>query len=202
MLNTEKYLYTNIRKFLEQDKENDIGETDEVLSDFSCPRNKDVENFLKNSSVEFTKKNQSVTYLVFSNEDTELLGYFTIALKPLTVEGNRVSNTVKRKLQRVSKLDEVTQSYTTSAYLIAQLGKNYTDGANERISGGDLLEVAWTVIKNLQYEAGGMVAFLEAEKQEKLLGFYKENGFIQFGTRETRDSKGNSHVLIQLLRLL
>ena len=37
-----------------------------VLSGFSCPKNPDVERFLKKSAVEFTKKSQSVTYLVFS----------------------------------------------------------------------------------------------------------------------------------------
>lgn len=75
---------------------------------------------MKHNSTEFTKKNQSVTYLVLSEEDTELLAYFTIALKPITVKGLSVtSNSAKRKLSRVSEYDEETQSYTMSAYLIA-----------------------------------------------------------------------------------
>ena len=106
-----------------------------VLSGFSCPKNPDVERFLKNSAVEFTKKSQSVTYLVFSVESKELLGYFTLALKPLSVRGETVSNTMKRKLLRISELDENSDTYTMSAYLIAQLGKNYTDGVNDKISG-------------------------------------------------------------------
>lgn len=77
-----------------------------VLSGFSCPKNPDVEQFLKKSAVEFAKKNQSVTYLVFSVEGKELLGYFTLAIKPLTVRGETVSNTTKRKLLRISELDE------------------------------------------------------------------------------------------------
>ena len=39
-----------------------------VLSGFSCPKNQDVANFLKKNAVEFTKKSQSVTYLVFSGK--------------------------------------------------------------------------------------------------------------------------------------
>ena len=54
---------------------------------------------MKDNAIEFTKKNQSVTYLVLSNEDGMIVGYFTIALKPITVNANRMSNTVKRKLQ-------------------------------------------------------------------------------------------------------
>ncbi len=49
-----------------------------------------------------------------------LVGYFTFALKPLTVRGETVSNTVKRKLLRVSELDEKSDTYTMSAFLIAR----------------------------------------------------------------------------------
>ena len=73
-----------------------------VLSGFSCPKNQDVANFLKKNAVEFTKKSQSVTYPVFSVESKELLGYFTLVLKPLSVRGETVSKTTKRKLLLLS----------------------------------------------------------------------------------------------------
>lgn len=200
----DKFSYINIREYLIQDNPNGIGEADlqEAISDFSCSRNPDVEHFLKNNAIEFTKKNQSVTYLVLSNEDGMLVGYFTIALKPITVNANRMSNTVKRKLQRISKLDEATGTYTAAAFLIAQLGKNFTNRLNERISGEELLDVAWTVVKELQYAAGGMVSFLEADRKEKLLEFYRKNGFREFDVKIVEDSEGNPHELVQLLRLM
>ena len=200
----DKFSYINIREYLIQDNPNGIGEADlqEAISDFSCPRNPDVEHFLKNNAIEFTKKNQSVTYLVLSNEDGMLVGYFTIALKPITVNANKMSNTVKRKLERISKLDEAAGTYTAAAFLIAQLGKNFTNRLNERISGEELLDVAWTVVKELQYAAGGMVSFLEADRKEKLLEFYRKNGFREFDVKIVEDSNGNSHELVQLLRLM
>ena len=161
----------------------------------------DVERFLKQSSIEFTKKNQSVTYVVISANDGGLLGYFTLALKPLTVRGETVSNTVKRKLLRISELDKQSDTYNMSAYLIAQLGKNYADGRNEEISGEDLIELAWKVIQEVQYMTGGMVTFLEAENEDKLLSFYKSNRFQQFDTRQTANAE-EQHELVQLLRLL
>ena len=51
---------------------------------------------------------------------------------------------------RVSDFDSRTQTYTMSAYLIAQLGKNYTDGRNKEITGAELLELAWSVIEDMQ----------------------------------------------------
>ena len=82
MINIENYTVFNIREYL-QDGEVGEAELNQLLSDFSCPINHDVEKFLKRSAIEFTKKNQSVTYLVFSN-DAALVGYFSIAVKPIT----------------------------------------------------------------------------------------------------------------------
>ena len=139
---------------------------------------------------------------MISVKDGGLLGYFTLALKPLTVRGEAVSNTTKKKLLRVSELDEQSDTYTMAAYLIDQLGKNYTDGRDKEITGEELIELAWMVIEEAQYMFGGMVAFLEAENEEKLLSFYHNNRFSQFDTRQTASGKGEPHELVQLLRLL
>ena len=200
----DSFFYINIRDYLALGTDDEAGEPELVrtISEFSCPQNPDVSNFLKKNAVEFTKKSQSVTYLVFSMESKELLGYFTLALKPLSVRGETVSNTTKRKLLRISELDENSDTYTMSAYLIAQLGKNYTNGANEKITGKELIELAWTVIEDAQYMLGGIVVFLEAENEEKLLSFYRNNRFSQFDTRQTTSGADEPHELVQLLRLL
>ncbi len=146
----------NIREYLSYADVNNLGEEElrQILSEFFCDKNLDVERFLKEQAIEFTKKNQSVTYLVFSNDD-------------------------------------------------AQLGKNYNAGANERITGEQLLQAAVDTIKELQYMVGGMVVFLEAEDKDKLLYFYQqENGFKKFDVRQTNSRKEDSHSLVQLLKVL
>ena len=203
MTEKNKYRIINIRRYIGNENP-ELGEDEliQILSEFSCPMNPDVERFLKHSSIEFTKKNQSVTYLVFSVIGGSLLGYFTLALKPLTVRGETVSNTIKRKLLRVSELDKKSDTYTMSAYLIAQLGKNYSENDGKMITGAELLGLAWDKIKATQYMFGGMVTFLEAENEEKLLSFYRESRFSQFDTRQTTSDTDESHELVQLLRLL
>jgi hypothetical protein len=202
-----KYSVVSIRSYLSGDNK-ELGEDvlTQILSEFSCEKNLDVDRFLKKSAIEFTKKNQSVTYLVFSVDDGSLLGYFTIAVKPLAVRGEMVdgkmSNRAKNKIKRVSELDEETQSYNMAAYLIAQLGKNYADNANEKITGVELLELAWQVVEQMQQLGGGMVTFLEANNEAKLLKFYTDNGFQRFDTRQTVSKDKEPHELVQLLRLL
>lgn len=193
----------NIREYLSTIDNQGLGENElkQVLSEFSCEKNLDVERFLKQQSIEFTKKNQSVTYLVFENENATLVGYFTITIKPISINANNFSNTMKRKIARVSELNEIDGTYTLSAYLIAQLGKNFSDNASEKITGKQLLQAAIDTIKELQYMAGGMVVFLEAENNDKLIKFYEEdNQFKKFSTRNGNSNDGQE--LIQLLKVL
>ena len=198
----DDFLILNIREYLRQGQS---GEDllQQVFSTFSCDRNSDVERFLLEQSINFTKKNQSVTYVVLTPEEGQIIGYFTITIKPITVNGDSFSNTVKKKIARVSEQDEESGNYSLSAYLIAQLGKNFKDGANEKISGDQLLGLAIEKIKELQYMAGGMVIFLEAENEEKLIHFYEDkNGFKRFDTKEIKAGTEDAHTLIQLLKVL
>ena len=195
----------NIREYLSVKDDKVLGEEElrKILSEFSCDKNSDVERFLKEQSIEFTKKNQSVTYLVFTNADVALVGYFTLAIKPISVNAESFSNTMKRKIARVSEFDESNGTYTLLAYLIAQLGKNYSDGISERITGEQLLQAAIDTIKELQYMAGGMVMFLEADDNEKLVKFYEQkNGFKRFATKEVKTGTEDAHTLIQFLKVI
>jgi hypothetical protein len=196
----------NIREYLSATDDKELGEDElhHIFSEFLCDKNPDVERFLKEQAIDFTKKNQSVTYLVFSNADAVLVGYFALTIKPITVKAGSFSNTMRRKIARVSELNEENGTYTLSAYLIAQLGKNYKNGANEKITGMQLLNAAIDTVKELQYMAGGMVVFLEAEDNEKLMHFYEaENGFKKFDVREAKNNcDDQTHKLIQLLKVM
>lgn len=197
-----EYLCVNIREYLQAGKMGEAG-LKWIISQFSCPANMGVERFLKNSAVEFTKKHQSVTYLVFymGVNNVIFVGYFSVAIKPLKVKGINISNTLRKRLQRISTVEE-EQTYTMAAYLIAQLGKNYTNRADQNIQGGELLDLAWSVIRKVQYLVGGIVVFLEAENHEKLLAFYeKENGFKRFDIR-VRSDHGEKGELVQLLKVV
>ncbi len=203
MQTVSDFIVLNIREYLKNDDKR-LGEEKllQLLSEFSCPLNPDVERFLKQQSIEFAKKHQAVTYLVMSLEDAELLGYFSITIKPLVVKAEPFSNTTKRKLARFSEINKSEQTYNIAAYLIAQLGKNYSNNVKGRITGQELLEAAIRQIQILQYQAGGMVAFAEADNKEKLLSFYESYGFKQFDTRQTISGADEPHELVQLLRLI
>jgi hypothetical protein len=47
-----------------------------------------------------------------------------------------------------------------------------------------------------------MVAFVEADNNEKLMSFYENYGFKKFDTRQATTGTEKSHELVQLLRLI
>lgn len=66
-----------------------------------------------------------------------------------------------------------------------------------------MLQAAVDTIRELQYMAGGMVVFLEAEDNEKLIKFYQEkNGFKRFATKSVKSGTEGAHTLIQFLKVL
>ena len=134
MESANNYIVLNIREFLNNDDQR-LGEDklNQILSEFSCLLNPAVERFLKEQAI---KKHQAVTYLVLSLKDAALLGYFSITIKPLVVNSEPFSNKVKRNLARFSRIDKEDQTYNLAAYLIAQLGKNFSDKVEDKITGG------------------------------------------------------------------
>ncbi|MDO4556550.1 MAG: GNAT family acetyltransferase [Lachnospiraceae bacterium] len=202
---SDKYFTINLRAYLDKDEPTYVGEEslNDLLSDFSCPKNPDVEYFLLHNAIEFTKKDQSITYLVFNAETASLVGYFSLAIKPICVQAANISKTVAKKISRVSVLDDETDSYTTAAYLIAQLGKNYSLPKEERIEGTILLGFALETIANLKYSVGGVMEFLECEDSEFLLNFYTKNHFKPFDIRITVPAHGEEpRQLHQLLKFI
>ncbi|MCD8327326.1 MAG: GNAT family acetyltransferase [Lachnospiraceae bacterium] len=202
MNRADKVSVVNIRELITNDSLKPGEKTlPEILSGFSCPQNPDVEHFLKKNAIEFTKKNQSVTYMILNFENGDLLGYFTLAMKPLTIRGDLISNTGKKKLARISKVDEQLNTYTMAAYLIAQLSKNFAGEASSQITGKDILDLAIERLLQAQYLCGGVVTFLEANNEEKLLSFYDQNLFRRFDSRHKALADGEQHEYVQLMRL-
>ena len=133
----------------------------------------------------------------------ELVGYYTITSKVISVERSVLSNTEAKKLKSQGIFDDIKQEYTISAPLIAQLGKNFTDGNDTLISGSDLLQLAVNKIRKIQKEIGGRFMYLECEDNEKLLYFYKKCNFKIFGKRtlDRDETDVNGDYLIQLFAM-
>ena len=175
-----------------------IGETavKQLLSDFVCPKNHEIEHFIQQNALLFAQKKMSVTYLVIG-EKSDLAAVFTLTHKPLEIADCGLSATTKKRLRRFSVLDESTGSFHTSAFLIAQFGKNFAEGVSS-VPGDMLMELVFEILKKIQHDIGGGLVYLECEDRQSLLDFYQKNLFVPFGTR---DSVSDGIRYVQMMRL-
>ena len=201
------YIGVNLRDILLDEA---LGESaaKSLLSSFSCPLNPDVEHFLRNVAIEFSKQSISSTYLIMASfKNTYVLaGYFTLANKIFCIDKDSLPNRkCKSRMSKFGQFDKTIQRYTISAPLIGQLGKNYTNDYNKLITGDELLKLALDKVREMQNIVGGKIIYLECEQKESLIDFYSRNGFVNFGLRaldrdETDKLSGES--LVQMLRYM
>ena len=179
----------------------------ELLKSFKCELNKDVENYLHNSAIQFFKMGMSNTFLVFTSykEENVLVGYFALTNKITKIKKKSLSNTMGKRIKRFTQNDEFNNYYIVSLPLIGQLGKNYDNGYNKLISGDILLKLACDKIREAQRVLGGRFVFIECEDKPELIEFYESNGFVYFGKRnlerDERDSNSGQY-LLQMLSYL
>lgn len=178
-----------------------------VLSSFSSPKNKDVEDFLKNNAIPFARQNLAPTNLVYVYCDKVyfLCGYFTLTIKTIEVYKRDVGSKTFDKLKKFGTYDKNLKKCIIPAPLIAQLGKNYADGRDQLMPGSELLQIACKEVKKAQRIVGGKVVYLECEDVGKLTDFYKRNGFKEFARRRLDSderSSFNGRYLIQMLKYL
>lgn len=186
---------------------NNLGEekTKEILSFYKCDLNQDVEYFLKEKAIEFSKQDISRTYIVMSQykDKDVIVGYFAITNKVTNIKRVKLSETKRKRLLKFAVYDKESKCYNIALPLIGQLGKNYDNNYNKLISGDILLKLACDKIKEAQELLGGRFVFLECEDKPQLEEFYESNGFVCFGKRNLEKderSKNEGEYLLQMLK--
>lgn len=185
---------------------NAIGEkeTKDILKNFECKLNEDVEYFIKQKAIEFARQDIAETFIVTCSykEEEVIVGYFSITNKATSIKRIYLSNTKRKRLLKYAKYDNESKSYIIALPLIGQLGKNFYNGYNNLITGDILLKMACDKIKEAQDILGGRFIFLECEDKTKLKEFYESNGFVCFGKRNLEKDereKNSGEYLLQML---
>ncbi|MCX4315114.1 MAG: GNAT family acetyltransferase [Lachnospiraceae bacterium] len=177
------YTVMNILDLVESVGEDEI---QKGLSSFSCPLNMEIEDFIHRNAIEFAKRKLSITYLLLDNVDGEIVGFFTLTHKAIEIKNDNISNTTRRKLSAHARLDADTNSFTASAFLLAQIGKNYSVDNGKRIRGSELIRYANDIMTDIQHRIGGGIIYLDCEDKPYLKNFYiDQNHYKIFGERNS-----------------
>ncbi len=142
------------------------------LSKFKCHKNKDVETYLKITALKHYKEDISRTYLIVDVIQGELvlLGYYTLAMKNLKIKGV-LNNDKLSKTQKIKHKNNECLSI-----LIGQLGKN--DLFSSLINLKEILDFAFSTIKDIMELVGGRIILIECFNSDKLVQLYEDHGFI------------------------
>ena len=170
-----------------------------ILSKFVSEKNAEIEEFIRDKAIDFAKQKLSITYLVIDTDSGLILGYFTLTHKSVILNSDGLSRTFQKKLAKYSRLDRDTGNYVVSAFLLAQLGKNYAIKADERISGKQLMKLVNDVLLDVQRRIGGGVMYLDCEDNPKLKNFYSQENFKEFADRFSSEDERK---YIQFMRFL
>ncbi len=91
-----------------------------ILSDFSCTKNDEIDNFIRNNAISFAKRKMSVTHLVM-NDKGKVVAFFALTHKAVSISDDTLSSTARKRIKRYAQFDVSTNSYMVSAFLIASL---------------------------------------------------------------------------------
>lgn len=147
---------------------------EEVGRSFVCEQNQDIVSFLKNRAIDSELHHATRTFIL-ENQNGEWLGFYTLALKTLDI-GDFSKSDKKAFIYTGKSPNNISH---ISAYLIAQLGKN--DRFKTVISGKCLLNHAINTIYRSIENNGGKIILLDSVNHPKVLNFYREYGFVEYG---------------------
>ena len=171
-----------------------------TLSSFAVPLNSEVEDFIRKKALQATKLKSSISYLVIDEDLADVVGYFTLLVKPFTIQAASLSSKNRRLIARFAEENTEAGDYTASVYLIAQIGKNYAIEEPLQLSGGDLLNMALDKLRAAQDLVGGKLVLVEREADRaKLLEFYNANGFKSWNGRYDRKDQVQYDQMIRVL---
>ena len=178
-----------------------------LLARFRCAKNPAIEQFLKNSAVDFSKQGLSITYLVSRSAGetrAELLGFFTLTYKILRLGGGALSRASERRIAKFAEHDAATNTYTLPAPLIAQIGKNDLPPDAAPFAGRELVALAEDRLRAVMRQVGGRAAYLECEEEPALMAFYESLGYVRAASRYDKSNTDGSdrlyHIYVKFLR--
>ncbi|MDR3282577.1 MAG: hypothetical protein LBS92_03075 [Candidatus Methanoplasma sp.] len=147
---------------------------DDLLSAFKCSRNRDSEKFLRNTARRHDSKDISRTYLCVDTEGSKIVGYFTLAVKCISMDASKVADAETLESMNIDR-------GVAQAYLIGQLAR-----ADESPKGlGNLMmNASMDILAGIKDALGCHTVRVDCA--DELVGYYSEYGFVNIGKNPDR----------------
>ncbi len=159
------------------------------VSSFSCERNHELENFLKNQAIEFEKKNLARTFLVLDDDSLsvakiQINGYFSLSVKSILFS-EEVSKTKRKHLAKNDTVSHV------GCFLLGQIAK---DDKMHAGYGKEILDMAISKIRTAQQNVACRFLYLDCIKS--LRSYYEKQGFKYMQVNPENNSLIQMYIMI------
>lgn len=145
-------------------------EINDILANFSCPLDKNIEEFIRNKAYDFEYHDLSRTFLIYCED--ELCGIFSLAMSEVNVDSS---------LTRKEKKELFGTTYSLGkripAHLIGQIAKNYHNGNDKLIRGDQILDFAKNYVILANELTPAPVIRVDCFDKKELTSFYEKGGF-------------------------
>ena len=155
----------------------------EAISSFRCIQDEDIETFLHDKAIDFSNRGWCSVYLLL-NEDSFYAGelkieaYFTLSHKSMVADPANMSGSA------ITRYGGFKSAKTLDFVLIGQLGKYIDEEKRSEISGNDILDEAFDVIRQASELIPCKYALVECSDEAKVRAFY-ENYHFSFFQKDT-----------------
>ena len=145
---------------------------------FKCNIDDDIETFLQEKAIPFVDKKICSVYLIldqekFRNRRIEIEGYFTLSLSAVVFS----NETSKSSIQRITGYrDRIAHEFI----LLGQIGKYISGDIKSNISLGEILQLAYNVIQEINEYIPCNTALVECSEAIMEKQLYDKQGFKLF----------------------
>lgn len=153
-------------------------DADKILSDFLCPLNKDVEDFMHYKAYPFEEAGMAKTYLIVAQDKDVVHG--VCAIYSVTTKSITIDMKMKRRQRQLAFGTTYAVGNPINAILIGQLSKNYRNGNNQYITGEILMSLVMEHVKEMDVLVPSVSVYVECDDVKQLRQYYERYGFTYF----------------------
>ena len=149
----------------------------EILSDFSCPLNEDVDYFIHYKAYDFERVGLARTYLVYALIDDKpiLVAFYSLGQSNVVISEDLSKNMKKKIFGTTYPIGK-----NIKTLLIGKLSKNFYNGYNQYIAGDILMGLVFEKIKEIHLLFPSVVIHIDCRNDIHLKRFYEKMGFQLF----------------------
>lgn len=160
----------------------------------------DIQKFLKKYALAYERLEISRTTLIFNEDRTELLGYFTLGLNTLYFSKKVKGIAEFKKIESAYPGIDLFKNNSRPVYKLFMIGKNFkTKSNNDGFMDYCFNDLIWERICICNSFVGSNLMYLDCENNKTLINEYNKHGFEIFQEYNYKDENNEPVKMVRMI---